>query len=251
MDDTLVPVDYERRGQISADLLHEHLVTRLAPGSTLFAVLDCCHSGSALELPYVYKSDDDGNISMFDNFRTGVKLLSNANHLIQGGLSLNKLDEARQLVSDTSSFFRSFGGGGEGSRRGIGGMRGDDDGDGDDGDGEGYLHHDTSFAEHEERKDEKKLVTLFSGCADEQTSADATIQGKATGAMSWAFMKCIRDDETPTYEEVRSAPSWCKGTMLILQILVATRQLLRQSNYDQVPQLSMGVKMNLDQRLMI
>lgn len=203
MDDTIVPVDYERNGQITADLLHEHLVTRLARGSTLFCVLDCCHSGSALELPFVYKSDDNGNISLFDNFKQGVKILSSANHLIQGGLSLNKISEARQLVSDTSSFFRSFGGGGEGSR-GIGGSGGGGGRGGGDDDDEGYLHHDTSFAEAEERADEKKMVTMLSGCADEQTSADATIQGKKTGAMSWALLKCIRADETPTYEEVSS-----------------------------------------------
>ena len=132
---------------------------------------------------------------MYDNFRQGVKILSNANHLIQGGLSLNNINNARQLVSDTSSFFKNFGGGGEGSRRGIGGLGGDDDDD-------GYLHHDTSFAESEERSDEKKMVTMFSGCADSQTSADANIKGKATGAMSWALLKTIRADSTPTYEEV-------------------------------------------------
>lgn len=200
MDDTLVPVDYERRGQITADLLHEHLVTKLARGSTLFAVLDCCHSGSALELPFVYMSDDNGNINMFDTFKQGVKILSNANHLIQGGLSLNNINNARQLVSDTSSFFKNFGGGGEGSKRGIGGLMGGDDDD-------GYLHHDTSFAESEERADEKKKVTMFSGCADHQTSADATIKGKATGAMSWALLKSIRADSTPTYEEVSNSES--------------------------------------------
>lgn len=199
MDDTIVPVDYERKGQITADLLHEHLVTNLARGSTLFAVLDCCHSGSALELPFVYKSDDEGNISIFDNFKQGVKILSNANHLIQGGLSLNKINDARALITEGSSFFKNFGGGGQGSRRGIGGLGGDDD-------DEGYLHHDTSFAEAEEREKEKKMVTMFSGCADEQTSADATIKGKATGAMSWALLKTIRADSTPTYEEVSSFP---------------------------------------------
>lgn len=84
----------------------------------------------------MYKRDDNGNISIFDNFQQGVKLLSNANHLIQGSLSLSNLKNARQLVSDTSSFFRSFGGGGEGAKRGIGGLNfgggggGDDDDDG-------------------------------------------------------------------------------------------------------------------------
>jgi hypothetical protein len=32
-------------------------------------------------------------------------------------------------------------------------------------------------------------VVMLSGCKDSQTSADATEAGKATGAMSWAFIK--------------------------------------------------------------
>lgn len=62
--DSLVPVDFETQGQIDSDTLHRHLVTALHPSSTLFIVLDCCHSGSALELPFVYRSDEDGNVSM-------------------------------------------------------------------------------------------------------------------------------------------------------------------------------------------
>ncbi|KAK0295496.1 hypothetical protein LTR82_018397, partial [Friedmanniomyces endolithicus] len=51
-DDTLVPVDFESSGQIASGILHNLLVSRLPPQSSLFIVLDCCHSGSALELPY-------------------------------------------------------------------------------------------------------------------------------------------------------------------------------------------------------
>lgn len=65
-DDTIVPVDFERNGQIGSDTLHRHLVSRLAPGSQLHIIFDCCHSGSAVELPYVYRSDEDGNVSMVD-----------------------------------------------------------------------------------------------------------------------------------------------------------------------------------------
>lgn len=63
MDDTIVPVDFEQHGQLDSDLLHKHLISALAPGSTLFIIFDCCHSGSAVELPFVYKSDADGNVN--------------------------------------------------------------------------------------------------------------------------------------------------------------------------------------------
>lgn len=35
-------------------------------------------------------------------------------------------------------------------------------------------------------------VIMLSGCKDSQTSADAVEAGKATGAMSWAFIKVSR-----------------------------------------------------------
>jgi len=67
--DTIVPYDFESRGQIDSDILHQHLVSNLPPNSTLFVILDCCHSGSALELPFIYRSDDDGNVNMVDNVK--------------------------------------------------------------------------------------------------------------------------------------------------------------------------------------
>jgi metacaspase-1 len=74
-DDTIVPVDFERNGQISSDTLHRHLVSRLPSNSTLFIIFDCCHSGSAVELPYVYRSDEDGNINLMDNLKAGEQLM--------------------------------------------------------------------------------------------------------------------------------------------------------------------------------
>lgn len=65
-NDTIVPVDWKRNGQIDSSTLHRHLVSRLAPGCQLHIIFDCCHSGSAVELPYVYRSDEYGNISMVD-----------------------------------------------------------------------------------------------------------------------------------------------------------------------------------------
>jgi hypothetical protein len=52
-DDTIVPVDYQQTGQIRDDLLFERLVMPLPEGSQLTAVMDCCHSGTVLDLPYM------------------------------------------------------------------------------------------------------------------------------------------------------------------------------------------------------
>jgi len=170
-------------GQMNSDTLHEHLVSRMPPNSTLFVILDCCHSGSALELPFVYRSDDDGNVNLMDNLKQGVHLLAEANDLFRG-FSFNKLDEAADLYAGATSFFRSFKHRGE-SEPGLG--------------------QDQDYAAYSQ---EHKMVTMFSGCRDDQTSADANIGGTSEGAMSWAFLETMKKNPNPTYLQV-SRFLWC------------------------------------------
>jgi len=51
-DETLIPLDFKSAGQILDDDLYEHLVTKVAEGVTVVVLMDCCHSGTALDLPY-------------------------------------------------------------------------------------------------------------------------------------------------------------------------------------------------------
>jgi metacaspase-1 len=66
IDDTICPVDFQQNGQIDADILHDHLVSRMPPSAQLHAVFDCCHSGTAMQLPFTYRTDEDGNVSLLD-----------------------------------------------------------------------------------------------------------------------------------------------------------------------------------------
>jgi hypothetical protein len=179
IDDTIVPVDFETRGQISSTLLHEHLVTRMAPDCTLFIIMDCCHSGSAVELPYVFRADSDGQINLLDNLKAGARLVGEAQRLIDGGFSYNKMGEAQQLLAGASSFFKGLRHMGEQEEEGL-----------DQGEFAGQYGS------------EQKMVTMFSGCRDDQTSADAHIEGEATGAMTWAFLETMKTAENPTYAQV-------------------------------------------------
>merc|ERR1712063_149401 len=54
MDETILPVDYNTAGQIIDDTLHEILVAPLPAGCKLTSLMDCCHSGTGLDLPYVH-----------------------------------------------------------------------------------------------------------------------------------------------------------------------------------------------------
>src|SRR5690606_31637133 len=53
-DEVIYPVDYKSAGHIVDDHMHHILVRSLKPGVRLTAIFDSCHSGSALDLPYIY-----------------------------------------------------------------------------------------------------------------------------------------------------------------------------------------------------
>ena len=208
-DDTIVPCDFETNGQIPSGVLHKALVSALPPSSTLFIILDCCHSGSAVELPFVYRSDEDGNVSMLDNVQAGMRLMGAASHLIQGGFTVDKVGEARQLFAGAQSFFKGL-------------MHEQAETD-------QYGLSQEDFAQ-EYQGEQPKQVWMFSGCKDDQTSADASIAGSHVGAMSWAFLECMK-----TYGLRQS----------YIQVLQNTRQILK-GRYEQVPQLSVGFEQDLN-----
>lgn len=56
---TLVPVDFQDAGQILDDELYEHLVCAMPRGTTLTCLMDCCHSGTVLDLPYNFVADGE------------------------------------------------------------------------------------------------------------------------------------------------------------------------------------------------
>jgi len=60
MDDTLIPCDFQSAGQITDDELYSTIVEHLPKGCRLWVVFDCCHSGTALDLPYKASMSPDG-----------------------------------------------------------------------------------------------------------------------------------------------------------------------------------------------
>merc|ERR1712176_446986 len=57
-DETLIPVDYQSAGQIVDDDLCEHLVKAMPAGVLATSLMDCCHSGTVLDLPYTFTAKE-------------------------------------------------------------------------------------------------------------------------------------------------------------------------------------------------
>jgi len=56
-DEVIFPIDYSQAGAIVDDELHHNLVKPLPQGCRLTAIFDSCHSGSILDVPFMYHSD--------------------------------------------------------------------------------------------------------------------------------------------------------------------------------------------------
>lgn len=105
-------------------------------------------------------------MNLVDNVKQGLNLASAAYKLVQGGFSAAQIADAKELIGGARSFFHS-------------------------------LHHrpdaevneDGLTEDHfvEDWKNEGKDVWMFSGCADDQTSADTSIAGAPTGMLNVQF----------------------------------------------------------------
>lgn len=57
LDEVIYPVDFKTSRYIVDDEMHRIMVKPLPRGCRLTALFDCCNSGTALDLPYIYGSD--------------------------------------------------------------------------------------------------------------------------------------------------------------------------------------------------
>ncbi|XP_068316127.1 metacaspase-1-like [Pyrus communis] len=130
-DETLCPSDFETQGMIIDDEINATIVKPLPTGARLHAIVDACHSGTVLDLPFLCRMDRNGKYVWEDHRpRSGVWKGTN---------------------------------GGE--------------------------------------------VISFSGCDDDQTSADTSALSKitSTGAMTYAFIQAIERGHGDTYGNMLNA----------------------------------------------
>ena len=73
-------------------------------------------------------------------------------------------------------------------------------------------------------------VFMISGCADNQTSADAVFNNKANGALTWSLLESLKQKPNDSWRE----------------LVKNMRDLLKTSEFDQIPQFSSGSFVNID-----
>lgn len=152
-DETIYPLDHKQAGMITDDEMHAIMVKPLPAGCRLTAIYDSCHSGTALDLPYVY--DTSGKIKEPNLFK----------------------DAGMGAVSAVTSYLKGDLGGVFSNLSGV---------------GKKFMNTNSGAADRAKKQNTSPAdVISWSGCKDIQTSADATEAGKATGAMSWGFVTAL------------------------------------------------------------
>ncbi|KAG1729665.1 caspase domain-containing protein [Suillus paluster] len=182
-DEVIYPVDFKQNGHIVDDLMHQIMVKPLPAGCRLTAIFDSCHSGSALDLPYVYSTEGkikEPNLAA----EAGQGLLTAVTSYARGDLG-GMFNSVTGLIKTAS--------------------------------GNGQKADKISKATRTSPAD----CISWSGCKDSQTSADTQEAGRATGAMSYAFIKALSENPQQSYQ----------------QLLNSLRAILK-AKYSQKPQLS-------------
>ncbi|PIA43470.1 hypothetical protein AQUCO_01900102v1 [Aquilegia coerulea] len=98
-DETLCPLDYETEGMILDDEINATIVRPLPKGTTLHAIMDACHSGTILDLPYLCRMNKNGYYSWENHIpRSGTYKGTS------GGLALSfSACDDHQTSADTSA----------------------------------------------------------------------------------------------------------------------------------------------------
>ncbi|MCJ1393406.1 hypothetical protein MMC18_006280 [Xylographa bjoerkii] len=162
-DEVIYPVDFRVNGHIVDDEMHLIMVKSLPAGVRLTAIFDSCHSGSALDLPYIYSTQ---------GVLKEPNLAKEAGQGLLGIVSAYARGDMGTMASTAMGFFKKA------------------------------TTGDQAYEKSLQTKTSPADVIMWSGSKDEQTSQDAQIGGEATGAMSWAFITALKKNPQQSYVQL-------------------------------------------------
>ena len=93
-----------------------------------------------------------------------------------------------------------------------------------------YFKGDEEMIHHSLSTDTKGTVICLSGCRDDQVSMDAYLEGDFNGAMTYNFIKLMKENESLSWKA-------CVEQL---------REKLQAGNFNQVPQITCGRQMDLN-----
>ncbi|KAL0384463.1 UNVERIFIED_CONTAM: Metacaspase-2 [Sesamum radiatum] len=98
-DEMLWPVDHKTEGTILDDEINATIVRPLPQGARLHAIVDACHSGTILDLPFVCRMDRDGNYKWENHGRQSAIYKGTSGGL---AVSLSACDDHQVSVDTTA-----------------------------------------------------------------------------------------------------------------------------------------------------
>jgi hypothetical protein len=96
------------------------------------------------------------------------------------------------------------------------------------------LNYD-NYTENDKNIETIGNVFMISGCTEQQTSADSFFNNRAQGAMTWSLLESLKASSTGTWRE----------------LIKSMRDLLKTSEYDQIPQFASGTFVDIDSKVFI
>lgn len=96
------------------------------------------------------------------------------------------------------------------------------------------LNYD-KFTENSKQLETQGNVIMISGCTDNQTSADAVFNNKPNGAMTWSLLESLKQKPNVNWRE----------------LVKNMRELLKTSQFTQIPQFSSGNFVDIDKQIFI
>ena len=181
-DECWCPPDTLQSGNYLTDNELYAILSLGKSGSNIFVGSDSCHSATVLDLKYIGQQNQSTANRSLDEIRGKVSISDNC----FAPLASN-LDSDRSYKSQTFEKGNTL-----------------------------TILADSSFQETAAN------IVCISGCQDYDTSADAYLNGKSQGAMTWAFNQCFNQN------------------MTLSDLLVNMRNLLSANRFPQIPQLTFG-----------